>query len=140
MCEVTWLRDALCRTRPADWWDFGDDGNRLALDVCSVCPVRDRCGTGEHAGVIRAGVAWSDEGVEVPLCRCGYPVPGIGWVECVRCDPPAALSPPAARAARELRMAALQASGVSYGEIALEYGMPRSTVFRILQRLRERAA
>lgn len=66
---------ALCRTRPSDWWDLGDDGNRLAIAICSVCPVRVRCSTGVHAGVIRGGVAWRDTGSPAPLCGCGRPAP-----------------------------------------------------------------
>jgi hypothetical protein len=79
-----WQLRALCRTLPADWWDVGDDGNRLALALCSACPVLDRCSAGRHHGVIRAGVAWSERGERAEICECGYPALGIG-ARCARC-------------------------------------------------------
>lgn len=67
----------LCATRPADWWETGSDGNRLALMLCGVCPAIDRCAAeaGREAGVIRAGVAYGDNGRPLPMCAngCGYP-------------------------------------------------------------------
>lgn len=66
---------ALCASRPADWWETGDEGNRLALLLCGVCPQKQRCAStavDEH-GVIRAGVAYGDDGKPLPICRCGYP-------------------------------------------------------------------
>lgn len=81
---MTWELAALCRTRPADWWDLGDDGNRLALAICAACPVLDRCAPGRHHGVIRAGVAWAERGGRADICGCGYPVLGIGD-RCARC-------------------------------------------------------
>jgi hypothetical protein len=126
---------ALCRTRPADWWDTGDDGNRLALLLCSVCPGRTTCSEGdpEPHGVIRGGVAWSDAGVRLPLCACGRPAPGRA--ECYDCDPPAVRSWADWRApvSREERICALSASGVSYRAIALEFGLSKSMVARIVQ-------
>lgn len=65
--------------RVPDWWDVGDDGNRLALRICFRCPLRSgsdcRAGSPDPQphGVIRAGVAYSDAGTPLPECRCGYP-------------------------------------------------------------------
>ena len=70
----------LCETRPYEWWDTGDSGNRLALALCRVCPMRDgeTCRAGQldrrPTGVIRAGVAYNERGGVCPICdRCGYP-------------------------------------------------------------------
>lgn len=72
---------ALCSGRPPEWWDTGDPGNRLALALCRVCPVRTgtTCQAGEPdprpAGVIRAAIAYTDRRGVCPICdRCGYPV------------------------------------------------------------------
>lgn len=75
---------ALCATRPAEWWDTGDDGNRLALALCRVCPNVVPCAAGDRKprGVVRAGVVYGDAG-ELPLCGCGYPF----LARCRRCDP-----------------------------------------------------
>lgn len=66
---------ALCATRPAQWWDVGDDGNRLALALCRVCPALEGCGARirQPAGVVLAGVAYGDAGLRLPICHCGYP-------------------------------------------------------------------
>jgi hypothetical protein len=67
---------ALCETRPTDWWETGDEGNRLALLLCGVCPARVRCAetsTGEY-GVVRAGVAYQDDGRVAAICDCGQPI------------------------------------------------------------------
>lgn len=70
----------MCASRPADWWWTGDDGNRLALLLCGVCPARagDVCMAGlpdlRPTGVIRAGVAYGYTGQVLTLCPCGYPV------------------------------------------------------------------
>ncbi|WP_420123881.1 hypothetical protein [Nakamurella sp.] len=66
----------LCATRPADWWDLGDDGNRLALAICRACPALATCAadtTAREAGVIRAGIAYLERGGIAPICQCGYP-------------------------------------------------------------------
>lgn len=70
----------LCQTRPPEHWDTGDGGNRLALALCRVCPLRtgDTCDAGlpdrRPTGVIRAGVAYNQRGGVCPICdRCGYP-------------------------------------------------------------------
>ncbi|MGC4886748.1 hypothetical protein [Micromonospora sp. DT227] len=68
-----------CRSLPSEWWDTDDDGSRLALAICRSCPERRgaECVAGrpddEPAGVIRAGVAYNDRGIALPLCECGYP-------------------------------------------------------------------
>lgn len=66
---------ALCLSRPAEWWDLDNDGSRLALALCQVCPAIQACATQARrpAGVVQAGVAYSDAGVPLPLCHCGYP-------------------------------------------------------------------
>lgn len=70
-----------CVGQPPEFWDTGDDGNRLALALCRVCPARrgEECQLGEPdprpTGVIRAGVAWNERGGRCPICdTCGYPV------------------------------------------------------------------
>lgn len=66
---------ALCRGKPADWWETGDGGNRLALTICRACPARPRCAAAarDECGVVRAGIAYSDTGKVLPVCHCGYP-------------------------------------------------------------------
>ncbi|RKN38471.1 hypothetical protein [Micromonospora endolithica] len=73
--------NGLCTTRDPEMWDTGNGGNRLALALCAVCPVRvgTTCAAGEPddrpTGVIRAGVAYNERGGVCPVCdRCGYPV------------------------------------------------------------------
>lgn len=144
---MTWQLRALCRTRPADWWDLGDDGNRLALAICSVCPVRDRCADDEPAGVVRAGVAYRDSGEPAQVCRCGRPIPRRrDSGDCYQCVPLVDTQVPVARRRRgrpasvdpvtERRIAALQAGGVSFRTIAAEFRMPVSTVQSIVQRVK----
>ncbi len=89
-----WPLRALCRTRPADWWDVGDDGNRLAMTLCRLaCPVIAECAAtaGDEAGVVRAGIAYADTGRVLDICPCGRPVIGqsalVGY--CRICEPPA---------------------------------------------------
>lgn len=91
----------LCETRPAEWWETGDPGNRLALALCRVCPQRrgDDCLAGlpdpKPTGVIRAAVAYNQRGGICPICeRCGYPVhdlPESRWKRspgCTHCRVP----------------------------------------------------
>ena len=62
----------LCRTRNPEWWDTGNDGNRLALALCrlcSGCPDNDP----RPCGVIRGAVAYGDDRQPRTLCTCGYP-------------------------------------------------------------------
>lgn len=82
----------LCVGRPPQWWETGDDNNRLALALCRRCPIRQ----GTHCelkvetrptGMIVAGVAYSDRREPLQLCLCGYPKNGSRPL-CVRCDPP----------------------------------------------------
>lgn len=65
----------LCQTRPPEWWETGDPGNRLAIGLCRVCPGREECAAGARgeAGVIRAGVAYLERGGVAEICHCGYP-------------------------------------------------------------------
>lgn len=147
---MTWLLDALCRTRPSDWWDLGDDGNRLAIALCSVCPVRSSCQTGDEEphGVIRAGVAYRDTGERCQVCACGRPIPTRrDRGECYRCEPrwdvqvPAVVKrrpgrPRQVAPAVERQMVALRAGGVSFRTIAAELRLPVSTVQSIVQRVK----
>lgn len=86
-------RTGLCMTRPPEWWDLGNDGNRLALLLCNACPRVARCGEGDPKphGVILAGIAWADSGVALPICWCGYPQTnyrGGTAADCPRCRVP----------------------------------------------------
>ena len=72
---------ALCIGRPPEWWETGDEGNRLALAICRNCPERTgtQCTAGmpdpHPVGVIRAAVAYHERGWVCPVCDvCGYPV------------------------------------------------------------------
>lgn len=142
---------ALCATRPSDWWMVPDGGNRLALGLCSVCPALPTCGTDREYGVIRAGVAWDDEGRVLALCSCGRPEAYADRVDCYDCRPSSATQVPKRRrvftraaqhrhrrvaSVRDLRMVALRESGVGWREIALEFGVPKSTVFNVVKRIR----
>jgi hypothetical protein len=62
-----------CQTRPADWWEYGDAGNRLAVLLCAVCPGCLFPASCRPAGVIVAGRAYDDDGQVHALCECGYP-------------------------------------------------------------------
>ncbi len=88
----------LCATLPPEWWDTEDDGARFALKLCRGCSARrgSECSAGlpdpSPAGVVRAGVAYSDAGKPLPLCPCDYPIIGYrGGTpgRCHRCLPPA---------------------------------------------------
>lgn len=67
----------LCATRPAEWWETGDAGNRLALLLCAACPLRG-CDDPEPHGVIVNGTAYGDAGEPLAVCHCGYPVQTVG--------------------------------------------------------------
>lgn len=61
-----------CMTRDPQWWDTGNDGNRLAIMLCRICrgcPDNDP----RPCGVIRGGVAYGDDSHPRVLCPCGYP-------------------------------------------------------------------
>ena len=150
---MTWLLDALCRTRPSDWWETGNDGNRLAIALCSVCPVRSSCQTGDEEphGVIRAGVAYRDTGERCDVCPCGRPVPTRrDRGECYQCEPRWDVQVPRHRPttargrgrprqlgpARERQMAALRDGGTSFRQIAKEFGLPLSTVVSTVRRVK----
>jgi hypothetical protein len=148
---VTWQLRALCRTRPADWWDVPNDGNRLAIGLCQVCPVRSRCAETdtEPAGVVRGGVAYRDTGERAQVCPCGRPIPRRrDSGDCYQCVPlvdtpvPAARPvrrrgrPAAAEPATERQIVALRDGGVSFRTIAAEYRLPVSTVQSIVKRVK----
>lgn len=83
----------LCRRRPPEWWTPDDDGARLALTICRLCPNLEPCAAGDPRphGVIRAGQVWSDTGRPLPVCGCGYPVDdyrGGDITACRRCRIP----------------------------------------------------
>lgn len=87
----------LCQGPPAEYWHTGDDGNRLALMLCNSCPLRRGmyCDAGlpdpHPHGVVRAGVAYTDEGRALPVCACGYPQTaylGGDVGPCPRCETP----------------------------------------------------
>lgn len=117
-----------CRGLPSDWWDTGDDGNRLALAICRACPERigDVCRAGmpdaTPTGVVRAGVAYNDRGTALPLCECGYPqvaYAGGTVAPCPRCLVPDVPIPDRQEVrARALRL--LLAAGATDTEIAVE--------------------
>jgi hypothetical protein len=69
------MADKLCATQPAEHWDTGNNGNRLALLTCDACPATQCPPTNDpHPhGVIRAGTAYDDTGRPLPRCHCGYP-------------------------------------------------------------------
>lgn len=152
---MTWMLRALCRTRPAEWWEFGDDGNRLALALCSVCPERWLCDVGREYGVIRAGTAWNQAGLPAGLCDCGYPLPYDTEVgeraDCYRCVPRVTTRIPRVRrrrvvepraevtGTREEQMYALHRQGFSYRHIGFEYGVSKTMVGRIVHKFRTRA-
>ena len=142
-----WVLRALCRTMPSDWWATGDDGNRLALGICSVCPVRVRCGQGDPKphGVVRAGVAYRDSGAVAVVCPCGQPIPtrrDLGM--CFTCEPRFDLPVPVAHTPQRLdtrrdEIAALLAVGGSYRSIGRKLGMAASSVRNVALRLRAAA-
>ncbi|MFG1872193.1 hypothetical protein [Micromonospora arborensis] len=121
-----------CRGLPPEWWDTGDDGNRLALGICGSCPQRvgGECRAGlpdrRPAGVIRAGLPYNDRGIVLPLCACGYPhiaYAGGAVTACPRCVVPAVPIPDGTEVrARALRL--LVAAGASDEQIAVELRVP----------------
>lgn len=139
-----WTLRALCRTLPEDWWDLPSDGNRLAMGICSVCPVRVRCGQGDPdpRGVVRAGVAYRDTGEVASVCPCGRPIPTRrDRGECFTCEPrhdlqvPKAYTPPTRTDAHRDEIAALVDAGYGYRAIGRKLGLPatsvRSTALRL---------
>lgn len=128
-----------CRGLPAQWWETGDDGNRLALTICGHCPARqdNHCRAGlpdpHPAGVIRAGLAYNDNGVALPLCDCGYPVlayRGGPVGSCPRCTvPDVAIPDPKTVRNRSLRLLALY--GASDEQISTQLGLAVETVMKL---------
>lgn len=122
----------LCQGPPPEWWETGDDGNRLALMLCRVCPARDGadCNAGlpdpRPHGVIRAGVPHSEAGNALRICDCGYPAAGQGLDgvrdgTCLRCAPP-----PLARWRNDITRWVEQ--GDSYTAIGRRIGAERTSV------------
>lgn len=146
---MTWLDRALCRRRPADWWDLGDDGNRLAMTLCAVaCPVRVECHAHDPrpAGVVRAAVAYRDTGEVAPLCGCGRPVvrrrPTTG--ACLVCEPRMDTPMPARRPGRKAAagdverhadlIAELIGDGWTYRAVGLRIGATAEAVRGVCRR------
>ena len=103
--------NAVCARRPAEWWETGDPGNRLAMLLCrNACGLLDACPgieDGRAYGMVAAGRVWSDFGRPLRLCGCGRPVvvrsraPGRGASGmCRTCDPPPPLVWPPRRLSR----------------------------------------
>lgn len=74
-----------CVTKPAQWWDLGDEHNPRAIRYCrNVCPLRKEC----HAeiseetkpkGQIRAGHPYNEYGKRLTVCAdCDTPRTRIG--------------------------------------------------------------
>lgn len=126
----------MCLTRPADWWDTADDGARLALMLCSICPARLACPEDGTVGVIRGGIAYSDDGERLPLCPCGYPVPYPVRAVCYRCIPSKhTVVPKLKRRGRPRQLDThlqtivdMLAQGISPTRIGPLIGVPSSTV------------
>lgn len=111
---------ALCATLPTEWWtEFGDDGNRLAIAICQVCPGCPRQDPKPH-GVIVEGVAYLDDGRPAPVCDdCGFPFAGR-W--CGRCSAPVRAWP-ADGWSRYQRVRVLASEGLNNTEIGARVGM-----------------
>lgn len=127
MTAVAEAPRVLCHGRPPEWWDVGDEGNRLARALCRVCPARDgdQCDAGQPdphpVGVIRAGIPYSDAGDRMPLCpACRGPLHGYrggGLTACTRCAVPDVPIPDPQQVLR-WRIRELWADGVSDKRIA----------------------
>lgn len=135
----------MCATRPADWWVVPDDGNRLALGLCSVCPELLRCSDGdpEPHGVIRGGIAYSADGQPLDLCSCGRPEAYVGRRDCYACRPSPNIPLPVVKFARKApidvdRIVELHGKGMTYRAIGLVVGMNGETVRGVLRRWRGR--
>lgn len=152
---MTWMLRALCRDKPSEWWETDNDGARLALALCSVCPERWPCDIGREFGVIRAGTAWNQAGIPAGRCDCGYPLPFDAETgersDCFRCMPRITTRIPRVRrrrmveprvevqGTRDERIFALHRQGFTYRQIGFEYGVSKTMVGRIVHRLRAQA-
>jgi hypothetical protein len=61
-----------CVTNPPQWWDTGNRRGNTALRLCGTCPWIDQCtptNGDKPTGVIRAGVAYDDNGRPARLCK-----------------------------------------------------------------------
>jgi hypothetical protein len=130
----------LCHTRPPEYWDSGNAGNRLALLICGQCTGCPEGDPKPH-GVIRQGVAYSDEGLPLPPCsNCG--APNLTYTGgdpsakvCSTCvDPKVWL--PDLRAGRRRWALALREAGVAAHEVAAETGLTVNTVWQLSGKLK----
>lgn len=117
-----------------------DDGNRLALMLCSVCPAADWCALGDlnPHGIIRAGVAYDDDGSVLSLCSCGRPAPQ-GRADCFTCVPFHGTPMPVARLRGPAEPHAatiweLMEEGWSYRAIAVRIGSSAEAVRGVARR------
>lgn len=134
----------LCVGRPAEWWETDNDGARLALDICSVCPGLASCDRGRRWGMVQAGVAWNELGFPAGICACGYPLPvsreGVERSQCFRCRPRQNLTVPCRRPGnRAAHVAALLRRGVPYRTIGADLGISKTAVGKIAKKLRPQA-
>ncbi len=123
---------ARCAGKPLDWFTPADDGARLALALCRPCPLLAACPSydPDPHGVILAGVPYSDAGLPLPLCRCGYPVAdhrGVTASACPRCRVPD-VPIPDPTALRRRRVEILARADTPDGQIALRLGVSAKTV------------
>lgn len=123
----------LCKGKDPELWDTHTDGARLALMICGVCDGCPKNDPTPH-GVIRQGVPYSDEGVPLPICHCGYPVTDYAGGDircCLRCREIGEQVRPAEH--RE-RVTALWAEGLGYIRIAQRIGASAAAVKHALER------
>lgn len=77
MSAATIERARPCTTRDPRWWDTFNAGNAKAIKLCNTaCPFKDLCeqDNTQAIGVIRAGIAYDDDGLPVVACSvCGHP-------------------------------------------------------------------
>lgn len=130
-----WRLRALCRTRPADWWDLGDDGNRLAMLLCQrACPVQRACEAADPnpCGVVRAGTAWHDTGDKAAICGCGRPVvpARVASTMCWTCDPAQPI-PPTRRFATRVAAGAVEAHADTIADLAGKHWSDRAIGARL---------
>lgn len=125
----------LCEGRVPEYWETGDDGNRLALMLCNVCPARvdTDCNAGTPdptpTGVIRAGVPYDDDSRPLPVGDCGYPHQYD--TPCRLCVIPSVPIPDPKRVLR-WRIRDLHAAGHNVTTIATEVHRAKATVIAVL--------
>lgn len=65
-----------CVSRPAEWWDTGNEHNARAIRYCrNVCPLRAACKpVGKPKDQIIAGRAYNHAGKQLTICgQCDHP-------------------------------------------------------------------